>query len=41
VVIDDLQPNQALTSATITAIEGETAISTAWSATAYAICASP
>jgi hypothetical protein len=40
VVIDDLRPNALLTDVTVTGIEDETGYANAWSATAYAICAS-
>ena len=39
VVMDDLRPNAALTSVTVTGIEDETGKESDWDVTAYAICA--
>lgn len=41
VLLDDIRPNVALTSVTVTAIEGEAGIASNWNVTAYAICANP
>jgi hypothetical protein len=41
VVIDDLRPNAALTSATVTGLEDENGYSSNWQAKAFAICANP
>jgi hypothetical protein len=41
VVLDDLTPNQSLTSVTATGFEDQSGTTASWSITAYAICARP
>jgi hypothetical protein len=40
-VLEDVRPNGALTSVTVTGFENETGTTANWNAAAYAICANP